>query len=342
MPPARVLIVDDSAAMRAMLSHILAQDPALEVVGAAAEPAEARAMIKDLHPDVLTLDVEMPGMDGLTFLERIMRLRPMPVVMCSTLTARGTDVTIEALRLGAVDCIAKPSAAAGDLAAASDVLCRTVREAAGSRARPIADTTPVRPLAGGGWRGGSVILVGASTGGVEALFTFLGALPPDCPPVVVVQHMPEGFTRGFAERLDSAVAVTVRHGTDGMPLRPGEVIIAPGGGCHAELAGSQLRLRPGPLHGGHRPAVDRLFASAVPLASRAVGVLLTGMGRDGAEGLLALRQAGAATFAQSEDSCVVYGMPRAAVELGAAGAVIPLHRMAEAVLRACRATSNKE
>jgi two-component system chemotaxis response regulator CheB len=188
-------------------------------------------------------------------------------------------------------------------------------------------------------------VVGASTGGVEALFTFLAALPGDCPPVVVVQHMPAGFTAGFAERLDGNVLPRVLHGRDGMPLLPGQVLIAPGGDCHAELllgAQPKLRLKPGPLHGGHRPSVDRLFASAVPLGSRAVGVLLTGMGRDGAEGLLALRKAGAATFAQSADSCVVYGMPRAAVELGAAGDVVPLHRMAQAVLRACRATPHKD
>lgn len=342
MSPARVLVVDDSAAMRAMLCRILSQDPLLEVVGCAADPAEARTMIKELNPDVLTLDVEMPGMDGLTFLERIMRLRPMPVVMCSTLTARGTEVTIEALRLGAVDCIAKPTASAGDLAAAADILCRTVREAARSQARAFTSAPLPRAAAGGGWRQDMVILVGASTGGVEALFSFLGALPPDAPPVVVVQHMPAGFTGGFADRLDKTVPPRVLHGRDGLPLLNGQVLIAPAGECHAEITASaqpQLRLKPGPLHGGHRPAVDRLFASATPLGSRAVGVLLTGMGRDGAEGLLALRSAGAATFAQSADSCVVYGMPRAAVELGAAGEIVSLHRMADAVLRACRATS---
>lgn len=345
MSRARVLIVDDSAAMRAMLSRILSQDPALEVIGCAAEPGEARAMIRALNPDVLTLDVEMPGMDGLTFLERIMRLRPMPVVMCSTLTARGAGVTIEALRLGAVDCVAKPSAAAGDLAAAAETLCRTVREAARSKARAVGDLPTAAPPVTGTLRRDMVILVGASTGGVEALFTFLGALPATAPPVVVVQHMPAGYTEGFAERLDKAVAPTVRHGRDGLPLGCGEVIIAPAGPCHSELAGTaelRLRVRPGAPEGGHRPAVERLFASAVPLGARAVGVLLTGMGRDGAEGLLALRQAGAATFAQSADSCVVYGMPRAAVELGAAGEIVPLHRMAEAVLRACRAPAHKD
>ncbi len=337
---ARVLIVDDSASMRAMLGSILSADPGLEVVGCAAEPNEAREMIRTLEPDVITLDVEMPGMDGLTFLERIMRLRPMPVVMCSTLTARGTEVAIEALRLGAVECIAKPSGRAAELVPQAEHLCRTVREAARSRVRQ-RSAAPVAPTPGpsGNLRQDMVIVVGASTGGVEALFTFLGALPVDCPPVVVVQHMPAGFTAGFADRLDGAVAMRVHHGVDRQPLKPGEVLIAPGGGTHAELVTNgalQLRLRPGELHGGHRPAVDRLFASAVPLGRRAVCVLLTGMGRDGAEGMLALRQAGATTFAQSADSCVVHGMPRAAVELGAAGSEVSLARMAQAVLLTCR------
>lgn len=345
---ARVLIVDDSAAMRAMLGSILSADPGLEVVGCAAEPNEAREMIRTLEPDVITLDVEMPGMDGLTFLERIMRLRPMPVVMCSTLTARGTAVAIEALRLGAVECIAKPSGRAAELIPQAEQLCRTVREAAGSRVRQrsAAATAPAAPAPGvsGTLRQDMVIVVGASTGGVEALFTFLGSLPADCPPVVVVQHMPAGFTAGFADRLDGAVPMRVRHGVDRHPLRPGEVLIAPGGETHAELVtvgALQLRLVPGELHGGHRPAVDRLFASAVPLGKRAICVLLTGMGRDGAEGMLALRTAGATTFAQSGDSCVVHGMPRAAVELGAAGAEVSLARMAQAVLGACRLTGRR-
>lgn len=335
----RVLVVDDSAAMRAMIGHILSRDPELEVVGAAAEPNEARAMIKELSPDVLTLDVEMPGMDGLTFLERIMRLRPMPVVMCSTLTARGTAVTIEALRLGAVDCVAKPSGCASDLEREAKRLCDTVRAAARSRVGRALTAPPKGPQAGLALRGDMLILVGASTGGVEALFAFLGALPTNCLPVVVVQHMPAAFTGGFAERLDGTVPMRVRHAADGMLLVPGEVAIAPGGDCHAEVrVNGELRLRlvAGEPHGGHRPAVDRLFASATALGERAVGVLLTGMGRDGADGLLALRQAGATTFAQSADSCVVYGMPRAAVELGAATREVSLSRMAEAVLGACR------
>jgi len=339
---ARVLIVDDSPSMRAMLGSILSSDPELEVIGCAAEPNEAREMIKTLKPDVITLDVEMPGMDGLTFLERIMRLRPMPVVMCSTLTARGTEIAIEALRLGAVECIAKPSGRASELAPQSLHLCRTVKEAARSQVRSRAMGAPPRaskPSAPLALRSDMVIVIGASTGGVEALFTFLDALPVNCPPVVVVQHMPANFTAGFAARLDAAVPMRVTHGQDRQPLRVGEVVIAPGGDTHAELViggALELRLLPGDLHGGHRPAVDRLFASATGLGARAVGVLLTGMGRDGAEGLLALNQAGATTFAQSADSCVVHGMPRAAVELGGVTAEVSLTRMADAVLGACR------
>lgn len=341
----RVLVIDDSASMRAMIGQILASDPDLEVVGSAAEPNEARAMIKELRPDVLTLDVEMPGMDGLTFLEKVMRLRPMPVVMCSTLTARGADITIEALRLGAVDCIAKPSGRASELAAQAEQLRRTVKAAARSRVRALAAAGPPLPQARGPCRPDMLILVGASTGGVEALFTFLGGLPADAPPVVVVQHMPAAFTAGFAQRLDGAVPMRVRHGLDRQPLRSGEVVIAPGGDYHAEIAsgdGYRLRLLPGDLHGGHRPAVDRLFLSAVPLAKRVVAILLTGMGGDGAEGLLALRQAGAVTFAQSAESCVVYGMPRVAVEIGAATAQVGLTQMAGAVLAACRGDGGKE
>jgi len=340
----RVLVVDDSASMRAMIGQLLSRDPEIEVVGSAAEPNEARAMIKALSPDVVTLDVEMPGMDGLTFLERIMRLRPMPVVMCSTLTARGAQVTIEALRLGAVDCIAKPSGRAADLADHADKLCRTVREAARSKVRGSAPS-PRPPALGGALRSDMLILVGASTGGVEALFAFLGGLPANAPPVVVVQHMPAAFTGGFADRLNASVPMRVRHGSDRQPLVPGEVVIAPGGDTHAEVvtAGAlQLRLVAGELHGGHRPSVDRLFESATELRSRAVGVLLTGMGRDGADGLLKLRNAGAATFAQSADSCVVYGMPRAATEIGAAQREVAISRMAEAVLGACKVQGGRK
>lgn len=278
----------------------------------------------------------MPGMDGLSFLEKIMRLRPMPVVMCSTLTARGTEVTIEALRLGAVDCIAKPCGNPLEIARDSSYLCATVKAAARSRVRPITSTPVPRVIGSSGSYRDMVIAIGASTGGVEALFALVGALPRDCPPVLVVQHMPAGFTGGFAERLDKHSAVKVREARDGDMIDRGTVYIAPGGGCHMRLAGRTIRLTPGNLVGGHRPSVDVLFRSVADRGSKSVGVLLTGMGQDGAEGLLAMRRAGARTFGQSADSCVVYGMPRAAFELGAVERQVRLSAMPEAILGACR------
>lgn len=340
MSPVRVLVVDDSASMRAALTSILSKDPEIEVVGCAPEPAVARAMIKQLNPDVLTLDVEMPGMDGLSFLERVMRLRPMPVVMCSTLTARGTEVTIEALRLGAVDCIAKPSGSPADLARDADRLCQTVKGAAHGRVRAIASAGLTPPPTGTErFDADSVIAIGASTGGVEALFRLVGSLPGNCPPVLIVQHMPGTFTGGFAARLDAVAAPTVKEAQDGDLLTAGTVYIAPGSVSHMVLrAGQPRRIQlsgESPL-GGHRPAVDRLFESVAAVGRAGVGVLLTGMGEDGARGLLAMRTAGARTFAQSADSCVVYGMPRAAMAMGAAERQLPLDGMARAILDACR------
>ena len=335
--PVRVLVVDDSPSMQAALSRILESDPDIEVVGAAPEPHTARAMIKELEPDVLTLDVEMPGMDGLSFLERIMRLRPMPVVMCSTLTARGTEVTIEALRLGAVDCIAKPCGNPLEIERNGRYLCATVKAAARSRVRPLVASPPSQRVIGssGSYRD-MVIAIGASTGGVEALFALIGSLPRDCPPVLIVQHMPAGFTSGFAERLDKHSAVKVREARDGDMIDRGSVHIAPGGGSHMRLAGRTIRLTPGDLVGGHRPSVDVLFRSVAERGSRSVGALLTGMGQDGASGLLAMRRAGARTFGQSADTCVVYGMPRAAFQLGAVERQVRLSAMPEAILGACR------
>lgn len=332
----RVLVVDDSPSMRAALGRILDADPDIEVVGAAPEPHSARAMIKELEPDVLTLDVEMPGMDGLSFLEKIMRLRPMPVVMCSTLTARGTEVTIEALRLGAVDCIAKPCGNPLEIARDSSYLCATVKAAARSRIRPITSVPVPKAIGSSGSYRDMVIAIGASTGGVEALFALIGALPFDCPPVLIVQHMPAGFTGGFAERLDKHSAVRVREARDGDMIDRGTVYIAPGGSTHMKLAGRTIHLVPGELVGGHRPAVDVLFRSVAERGSRSVGVLLTGMGQDGAGGLLAMRNAGARTFGQSADTCVVYGMPRAAFELGAVERQVRLSALPEAILGACR------
>ncbi|MEN9933281.1 MAG: hypothetical protein RIS17_1854 [Pseudomonadota bacterium] len=338
--PVRVLIVDDSATMRATLRRILSSDPDIDVVATAPEPHAARALIKDLNPDVITLDIEMPGMDGLAFLERIMRLRPMPVVMVSTLTRRGAAQTIEALRLGAVDCIAKPSAAAGDLNEHARLLCDTVKAAARTAlARPMPDMAADTDNAGKPFRDDRLIAIGSSTGGVEALFSLLHVFPANCPPVLVVQHMPAAFTGSFAARLDKDCAVKVVEARHGATLERGTVHIAPGGVAHMALAGGiggQIILEASDPVGGHRPAVNMLFQSLVPLGAQAVGVILTGMGADGATGLLAMRQAGARTFGQDETSCVVYGMPAAAKRLGAVERELPLRALPRAILAACR------
>jgi two-component system chemotaxis response regulator CheB len=337
----RVLIVDDSAVMRSALKGIMSADPDIEVVGTAPEPNAARTMIKDLNPDVVTLDIEMPGMDGLSFLEKIMTLRPMPVVMCSTLTARGAEATIEALRLGAMDCIAKPTGNPLDLARESANLCNAVKAAGRETIRAVPAPLPSRDTArvSAGIKRDVVIAIGASTGGVEALFAVLSALPVDCPPVLVVQHMPASFTGSFAARLDRECAIHVVEAVDGTPIQRGTVYIAPGGERHMQLAGGlhgRIKLRPGELHTGHRPSVDVLFQSVVELGRSAVGVILTGMGADGAQGLLAMRQAGARTLGQSRETCVVYGMPRVAMEVGAVEREVSLSAMPEAILGVCR------
>lgn len=338
--PVRVVIVDDSPSMRAALRRILSMDPEIEVIGAAPEPHAARAMIKELNPDVITLDIEMPGMDGLSFLEKIMRLRPMPVVMVSTLTKRGAVQTIEALRLGAVDCVAKPSAMAMDMDGQAEALRQTVKAAARSSvARPMAAITPVRSLGLRPFRADSLIGIGSSTGGVEALFSLLRAFPSDCPPVLVVQHMPAAFTGGFAARLNTECAVNVVEATHGMAVEPGTIYIAPGGLTHMELTGGprgRIALHDADPVGGHRPSVDVLFRSLVRLGGQAVGAILTGMGADGAAGLLAMRQSGARTFGQNEATCVVYGMPAAAMKLGAVEQELGLSGLPEAILAACR------
>ncbi len=333
--PVRVLVVDDSATMRAMIRHSLRADPQLLVVGEAADPHEARAAVKTLNPDVMTLDIEMPGMDGLDFLEKVMRLRPMPVVMVSSLTSRGADSSLRALELGAFECVDKGSLHGPALAA-------TIRAAAGARPRsPTAPRTPIRTELRGH---GRLVAIGASTGGVEALLAIVPHLPANAPPVVITQHMPAAFTGSLARRLDRSGAARVAEAEDGVPLFPGHVYLAPGGATHLTVSGGEgsgpwrCRLRAGELVNGHRPAVDLLFASVAQAAgAHGVGVILTGMGRDGARGLLAMRQAGARTLGQDEASSVVYGMPRVATELNAVERQVSLDAMAGALLALCRA-----
>ncbi len=340
MTKVKVLIVDDSATIRHLLSEILSRDPGIEVVGQAPEPHVAREMIKALNPDVLTLDVEMPGMNGLEFLDRIMRLRPMPVVMVSTLTARGTEVTLDALAMGAVDYFAKPVRdAARFLNDAADELIRKVKAAASAQVRPRAAprSAPVQDTAPFAHR---VIAIGASTGGVEALLEVLSHFPADCPPTVITQHMPAGFTASFAARLDKLCAPRVAEAAEGAVLSPGQVWLAPGGAAHLEITGrSQWRCRliAGGATSGHRPSVDRLFHAVAACAGpRAVGAILTGMGRDGANGLSALRANGADTIGQDEATSIVYGMPRAAQECGAVMRQLPLEKIGPEILRLCR------
>ncbi len=336
--PVRTLVVDDSATMRTMLCAALDADPGIKVVGAAPEPHAARQMMRELDPDVVTLDVEMPGMDGLSFLEKIMRLRPTPVVMCSSLTTHAAEVTIEALRLGAVDFVAKPTGAGADMARAAAELCEKVKAAARSKVRHSAHAATAVPVAavGGGFAEDRLIAIGSSTGGVDALFAILPSLPKDAPPVLVVQHMPPAFTGSLARRLDSMCAMTVKEAYDRAPIERGTVYIAPGGERHMVLSGRTVRLIEGDRVTGHRPSVDMLFRSVAPLGRKAVGVILTGMGEDGAAGMLAMREAGARTFGQDAQSCVVYGMPRAAAALGAVGRELNLSAMPQAIIGACR------
>jgi two-component system chemotaxis response regulator CheB len=338
MSPIRVLVVDDSATMRGLISLALRRDPEIEVVATASSPLTARDSIKTHNPDVITLDVEMPGMNGLEFLEKIVRLRPTPVIMVSNLTGQGTETAIEAMQIGAVDCIAKPGP--GDSQPFAE-LPRIVKAAAGARVR----TRPVsqgetknrrRPFVAAYEPDGRLLVIGSSTGGVEALSELISQLPENCPPTAIVQHMPPDFTASLAARLDRLNAPKVIEAYDGAPLETGCVYIAPGGTKHLEVQdnnGLRCRLRAGSPVSGHSPSVDVLFTSAAQVAkSNAIGVILTGMGRDGAQGLLAMRQASARTIGQDEATSLIYGMPRAAFEVGAVERQLPLDRIANAVL----------
>lgn len=339
--PISVLVVDDSATMRALIAQQLRTGPGIRVVGEAADPLEAREAIKALNPDVITLDIEMPNMNGLDFLERLMRLRPTPVVMVSTLTQRGAEATLEALELGAVDCVGKPvGASSGEFGA----LCEKVRVAAGAKVRDRAPREPATVSSTPYTPGDTIVAIGASTGGVEAILTLLGSFPANCPPTVITQHMPASFTASFASRLDRCCAPRVTEATQGAPLREGQVYLAPGGLTHLKVAprggGLVCSLEASDLVSGHRPSVDVLFSSVARATPRAVGVILTGMGRDGAEGLLRMREAGASTLGQDEATSIVYGMPRAAQEIGAVQRQLPLNQIGAAVLRAAAAPAS--
>jgi two-component system chemotaxis response regulator CheB len=345
--PIRVLVIDDSALMRQILGEFLSAEPDLEVVGAAPDPYVARDMIKQLHPDVLTLDVEMPRMDGLTFLENLMRLRPMPVVMVSSLTERGAEVTLQALELGAVDFVTKPKLdLARGMAAYAGELAAKIRAAAAARVRqrtaaPAAPALPARRPFGTTEK---IIAIGASTGGTEAIRHVLERMPADAPAVLIVQHIPLAFSGPFAARMDRHSAMAVCQAEDGQQVVPGHVYIAPGD-RHLLLRRNGARyvcaLSEAAPENRHRPSVDVLFRSVAEQAGgNAVGALLTGMGEDGARGLLALQRAGAATLVQDEASSVVWGMPGAAVKLGAAHQVVPLPAVAERLLALAAATDS--
>jgi two-component system, chemotaxis family, protein-glutamate methylesterase/glutaminase len=349
----RVLIVDDSAVVRQALSEILASDPAIEVMGTAADPILAADKIRRERPDVITLDVEMPRMDGLTFLQKLMSQHPIPVVMCSSLTGQGAETTLRALQYGAVEIINKPRLGARQyLEEASIRICDAVKAAAVARVRPLTshhlDVPPKlsadavvsqRSSIGAGIirTTEKIVAIGASTGGTEALRLYLEALPHDAPGTVIVQHMPEHFTAAFARRLDATCRIDVKEAANGDSVIPGRALIAPGN-RHLLLKRSGARyfveIKDGPLVNRHRPSVDVLFRTAARYAGKnAIGVIMTGMGDDGARGLKEMKEAGAFTIAQDEASCIVFGMPREAIRLGGVNSVLPLAQIAPAVLK---------
>lgn len=341
MAKIRVLTVDDSALMRQVLAMLLSKDPEIEVIGSAPDPFIAREKIKALNPDVITLDVEMPKMDGLTFLEKLMRGHPMPVVMVSSLTEAGCQTTLRALELGAVDFIAKPKIDLREgmeevaqnliakIKAAAQAKVRGATEPAASRAIPLAASSMIKTT-------DTIIAIGASTGGTEAVKDMLMALPPNTPPVLVTQHMPEHFTKTWADRMNSLCRISVKEAEEGDSVLPGHVLIAPGN-YHMTLVRSgaryTVRINQDPPMNRHRPSVDVMFASVAQYAgANAVGVILTGMGGDGAKGMFTMKQAGAFTIAQDEASCVVFGMPKEAIKLGGVDKILPLAEIPAAIV----------
>lgn len=345
--PIKVLVVDDSALIRALLKEIIQADPELELVGQAPDAYVARDLIKQLNPDVLTLDVEMPRMDGLTFLEKLMRGRPMPVVMISSLTEQGSEATFRAMELGAVDFVAKPKLGIREgMQAYAEEICYKIKAASLARLIPRQARVPTvqealvshgpRPIIGTE----KLIAIGASTGGTEAIKDVLLGLPADSPGIVITQHMPPGFTRSFAERLNRMTRLNVVEAKGGERILPGHAFLAPGDKhLLVERSGANYvtRLSDAEPVRRHKPAVDPMFRSVAQCAGRnVIACLLTGMGKDGAQGMLEIRQAGGYTVAQNEATCVVYGMPREAVAIGGAEDILPLGEIAEALLQQAR------
>jgi two-component system chemotaxis response regulator CheB len=350
----RVIVVDDSALVRGLLTEIINREPDMQCVGAAADPLVAREMIRNLSPDVITLDVEMPRMDGIDFLARLMRLRPTPVVMVSTLTERGADVTLRALELGAIDFVAKPKIGVADgLRKLGEDITDKIRTAARAQVRRLA--APAAPATGGTPPPAAqvaplgrlstekVVFIGASTGGTEATREVLVNLPADAPAVMITQHMPPGFTRSYATRLDGLCRIRVKEAADGERVLPGHAYIAPGGlHLSVERSGANYiaRVRDGEPVNRHKPSVEVLFDSAARVVGpNALGVMLTGMGADGARAMKTMRDAGAWNVCQDEASCVVFGMPREAIAHGAAHEVLPLARIAPALIERLRSTA---
>lgn len=341
MKKIRVVCVDDSALVRSLMTEIINSQPDMKVVAVAPDPLVARELIKQHNPDVLTLDVEMPRMDGLDFLERLMRLRPMPVVMVSSLTERHSEVTLKALELGAVDFVTKPRLGLRDgLLDYSELIAEKIRTASASRPRRIlsAPKRRTRRLSMPYNTTEKLVLIGASTGGTEAIRRVLKPLPANSPAIMITQHMPAGFTRSFVQRLNSLCLLPVYEAEHGQRILPGHVYLAPGGVAHMKVARSGadyvVELDHSDPVNRHRPSVDVLFYSAAEVVGRnAVGVILTGMGKDGARGMLAMRQAGATTMAQDEASSVVFGMPREALHIGAAELEVPLDEISETILK---------
>jgi two-component system chemotaxis response regulator CheB len=344
MPKIRVLTVDDSALMRQVLAALLSRDPDIEVIGSAPDPFIAREKIKALNPDVITLDVEMPKMDGLTFLEKLMKGHPMPVVMVSSLTEAGCQTTLRALELGAVDFITKPKIdlREGMEEVAQDLIekvkaaaqANVKRQALGVRGETKPLTPYPLPLMSGGAMiktTDTIIAIGASTGGTEAVKDVLMALPPNTPPILITQHMPEHFTKTWADRMNSLCRISVKEAKDGDSVLPGHALVAPGS-YHMTLVRSgaryTVRINQDPPVNRHRPSVDVTFASVAQYAgANAVGVILTGMGGDGAREMLTMKQAGAFTIAQDEASCVVFGMPKEAIKMGGVDKILPLSEL---------------